>query len=268
MTIIGKFFTRLERLISFNWFNPFATIYLNMRTMPLSKALRMPVWVYGRPRIMELSGKIMIEGKIKSGMIRFNYVNFGPSNMGVQSEIALGGTIIFKGKANIRTGNRIGVGHDGVLELGRDVIIADYINIGCYKHIKIGDNVRLSHRSQLFDSNYHYVVNLNKGIIPPVVKSIEIGSHCWICNSCSIYPGTVLPAYTIVSKNSMVNKSFAEIPQGSIIGGMPAKLIASGFKLVNNTGKEAEITCHYEKTDNVYVINSGLNEADWFEYKG
>lgn len=263
---VNRFFLSLEQFFSANWFNPFATIYLNLRSLPLSKALRLPIWVYGRPRIMALSGKIKIEAPVRSGMIRFNYTNKGPSNMGVQSEIMNFGTIIFKGTAKIRTGNRIAVGIHGVLEFGDRLIIGDMINIGCYKSITIGSNVRIAHRSQLFDTNYHFVANLNKHVVPPVMRPIVIGDNCWICNSCLISAGTHIPDYTIVSTNSLVNKDFSAIEEGSILGGIPAKPIASGFKLVNNVTKEQEIIKFYATHDSdLYLIPDTIVGNDWFK---
>lgn len=270
MSIIAKAFNKgftiLEMFFSKNWFNPFATIWVNFRSLPFSEALLLPVWVYGRPRLMTLCGKFRIDGKIESGMIRFNYVNLGsPSNMGVQSELNNSGTIVFKGSAKIRTGNRIVVGYGGVLEFGDKVIMGDMINIGCFKSIKIGDNVRIAHRSQIFDCNYHYVANFNKKIVPPITRPVEIGSHCWICNTSSISAGTKLPPYTIVSTNSLVNKNFSEIPEKSIIGGVPAKLIASGFQLVNNLNKEMEISRYYSTNcESIFPLPEDIDMEDWF----
>lgn len=264
--ISNRAFLILEEAFSKNWFNPFVTLYLNLRSLPFLKAIKMPIWIYGRPRIMALSGEIKIDSTIQSGMIKINYINNGPSNMSVQTEIANYGTIIFKGRANIRTGNRILVVKGGTLEIGNNFIMGDMINIGCTKSIIIGDNVRLAHRSQIFDSNYHYVANFNKMIVPPLVRPIIIGSNSWICNSCTIAAGAKIPNFTIVSTNSLVNKDFSSIEEGSIIGGIPAKPIASGYKLVNNRKKEAEISKFYVANQNcVYAIPKELDNSDWFD---
>lgn len=263
---INKGFSILEKKIAQNWFNPFATIYFNFRSLPLIQAIQLPIWLYGRPKLMNLSGKIRIDAKIKFGMIKINHINIGsPSNMGIQSEINNSGTIIFKGNAKIRTGNRIVIGYGGKLEIGKNFIMGDLINIGCFNSIRIGDNVRIAHRSQLFDSNYHYVINYNKQIVPPIIRSIEIGSNCWICNNVSISAGTKLPNNTIVSTSSLVNKDFSGLPVNSIIGGIPAKLIATGFQLVNNVIKETEINNFYHNNhDKVYNLPNIINSEEWF----
>lgn len=223
---IGK----LEIIIASNWFNPLATLYLNLRSLPLSQAWKIPIFVYGRPRFYNLSGRIVIEGKIKTGMITFNRTHPGaPSVMSVQSEVMNQGTIIFHGAGTIGTGNKVRVSESAILEIGCQFKITDMVNIGCYSKIIIGSHARITHRCQILDSNYHYVANLNNRTIPKCTEPIVIGERCWICNSTTIARGTILPDSTIVASNSLVNRDFTEVPQKSIIGGIPAKHLATGY---------------------------------------
>lgn len=232
--IFNKIFLILEQTLSKNWFNPFATLYINLRSMPFSQAIKLPIWVFGRPKFLSLSGHIVIDSEIKTGMICFNKTNAGPSNMGVQSEIANDGTIIFKGKTMIRTGNKIAVGYGAKLNIGDGVIIGDFINIGCFNSITIGNKVRIAHRSQIYDTNYHYVANLNKKTVAPLTGEIYIGKGCWICNSSTITKGAFIPDFSIVSSNSVVNKNFSAEPQATFFAGIPAKPLFYGMSLINN----------------------------------
>lgn len=244
-------FSALERLFATNWLNPFATIYLNLRSFPFRQAIRMPVWVYGCPRFYELSGRMIIKGKISTGMIRFNQTKSGaPSNMSVKSEILNKGLIIFHGVGFIGTGNKIVVGPKGTLEIGKNFKITDMCNIGCFRNVFIGEQSRIVHRCQIFDSNYHYVANFAKNIVPRFTKELKIGKGCWICNSSTITGNTVLPDYTIVASNSLVNKDMSDIPESSMIGGTPAKLIGTGFRKIENSKIENEIALFYNKNPN------------------
>lgn len=264
---INKGLSILEYYFSINWFNPFATLYVNFRSLPFKKAVCLPIWMYGRPRLMSLFGKIDIKAPLKSGMIRFNYVNIGsPSNMGVQSEINNKGTIVFHGSAKIRTGNRIVVGFGASLEIGDKLIMGDNINIGCMESIKIGSNTRIAHRSQIFDSNYHYVANLSKKIVNPLSKPIVIGKGCWICNSSTVNSGAVIPDYCILASNGVINKDWAGCEHGTMFAGAPAKPIAAGVRLVNNINKEHEITSYHKTHNNSpYLITKDIDEKEWFE---
>lgn len=258
-------FSALERLFSKNWFNPFATIYLNLRSFPLAQAIKMPVWVYGCPRFYELSGRMVVDGKVSSGMIRFNQVKPGaPSNMSVKSEILNKGLIIFHGVGLIGTGNKIVVGSKGTLDIGKNFKITDMCNIGCLKEIRIGEGSWIVHRCQIFDSNYHFVANFANGTVPDYSKPIRIGKGCWICNSSTITGNAVLPDYTIVASNSLVNKDMSDIPESSMIGGTPAKLIATGFRKIENSKIENEILKFYNDTpDGMFKIPA---EATMEEY--
>lgn len=255
-SLLSKFNNRyglgaLEYLLASNWFNPFATFYLNLRSFTFRQAVRFPVWVYGRPRLYSLNGSMRIEGKVKIGMIRFNCTNLGPSNMDLQSEIINRGLMIFHGNGMIRTGNRINVGKNAIFEIGSNFIIGDMCNFNCSKLIKIGCNTRIAHRSQLLDSNLHYIANMNERVVPSLQRPILIGRNCWISNTSTILAGAIVPDYTIVSSNSLVNKNFSTIEPYSIIGGIPAKFLRSGYTLINNKIIVNEINGFYASSEEV-----------------
>ncbi|WP_289760063.1 acyltransferase [Muribaculum intestinale] len=245
---IGK----LEELLSCNWFNPFATFWLNIRCLSVKQAIHFPIWVYGRPRFYSLSGKIIIEKNLKTGMIKFNQVRSGsPCLQNLQSELGILGKIVFSGKCIIGTGSRIFVDWNATLWLGNNIKITDMVNIGCLKSITIGSMSRITHRCQIMDSNYHYIANFNKKIVPQQTKPIIIGNGCWIGNTTTITSGAKLPNYTIVGSNSLVNKSINEVPESSIVGGIPAKLISSGYRKIENLDLERTIREYYAKSPDI-----------------
>lgn len=249
-------FGMLERSLSNNWFNPLLTLWLNFRSFPFRQAWRLPIFVYGRPRIYGLSGSMEVIGKVSSGMIRFNQNKpFAPSNMAVQSEILNEGKIIFHGKGLIGTGNKVCVASHAILDIGENFKITDMCNIGCYSEISIGAQSRIVHRCQILDANYHYVANFYKRVVPRWTHPIKIGKGCWICNTTTVTGGTVLPDYTIVASNSLVGKDYSDIPESSMLGGIPAKLIATGFRRVENSKLERKIAAYYrENPHGLYQI--------------
>jgi acetyltransferase-like isoleucine patch superfamily enzyme len=250
---------RLESLLCSNWFNPFATFWLNFRSFPLKQAFRFPVFVYGMPRLICLSGGMVIIGEIHCGMIALNKTRHGaPSNMSLKSEIFNAGQIIFHGRGEIGTGNKIVVAQHAKMEIGAYFKIADMCNIGCFSSISIGAQSRIAHRCQIFDSNYHYVANFARGVVPRYTRPMVIGKGCWVCNTTTINGGTVLPDFTIVASNSLVSKDYSNIPIGSMIGGTPAKLIASGFRRVENELIEKRIMQYLNEhpTEENYPISA------------
>lgn len=262
MKIINKLFSKIERKLSVNWFNPFATLYFNFRCLPFKEALKFPVAIYGRPKFIELTGRIKFIYPIKFGLIKVNsYHPDAPSYQGSQTEILLRGTIIFKGCGQIDTGTKIYVGQNAVLELGNKFKITDCCNIGCSKYIKLDNYCRLTHRCQVLDSNYHFIADLNNGTIPPIIKPIIVGEHVWIGNSTTITGGAKIPDNTIVASNSLVNKNMTNIPNYSLIGGIPAKLISSGFRRIEDGKMTMELYNHYMYNDYIYHFSDVVNEA-------
>lgn len=267
--IIGHWlkFSTYDLIFCCKWFNPFATIYLNFRSFPFHQAVHLPVFVFGRPNMYYLTGKMIVLGRIKRGMIKFNCTLIGaPSNMSMQSDLLNQGMIIFHGGGFIGTGNKIRVANSGTLEFGVDFKISDQVNVGCYSTICIGNHCRIAHRCQILDSNYHYIANFNKRIIPLWRKPIIIGDNCWIGNSSTITGGVILPSYTIVGSNSLVNKVFSSIPEGAIIGGIPAKYISAGFRRVYNRDFEVELDKYYAENPNgVYKMDDNVS-PDFVSY--
>lgn len=225
----------LEMLLSSNWFNPLLTLWINLRSMPFTKAIRFPIFVYGRPKLYSTTGKVEIKGKLKTGMIKFNQTNaYRPGNSTLKSEFFNRGLIIFDGPCTIGVGNKIAVYKEGIFEIGKHSLISEMCIISCFKNIKIGNYFRVAHRSQIMDSGFHYVANFNTGKIPNHTKPISIGDYCWVANTCSLMGGTVLPDHTIVASNSVVNKSYGDIKEGSFIVGAPAKVKAENLYRVYN----------------------------------
>lgn len=236
LLLVNKYYSRnIECLPYIHWFNPFQTVYLNFRSFPLHQAWKLPVVVYGRLKIFSLSGQMRCEGECKTFMIEINRSNMGePSKTGGNTEIKNDGTIIFQGKCQIYTDNKIGIHKGAVLELGRGTRIMSSVNIGVFSRLGIGEQSWITHRCQVMDSNYHYIADFKHGIVKRPYSPIEIGTYCWICNSTTITGGTILPNKTIVASNSLVNRDMSDIPEESIIGGQPAKLLSSGYRKVEN----------------------------------
>lgn len=104
--------------------------------------------------------------------------------------------------------------------LGRDVA-PGYMS-GCYIQgigsIKIGDYTEISGNVAIITAN-HDPLDLTRHI----VKSVSIGSYCWIGFNAVILPGVVLGDHTIVAAGAIVTKSFSD--GGVVIAGNPAKII-------------------------------------------
>lgn len=263
--IVGKCITRWERWRGRNHVNPFATLYVNLRLLPLRQALSFPILAYGRPRFIDLSGRVRFTCPVRRGLVRLNVVDLTPSQRGSRLEFAVPGEVVFCGMALIRSNTKIYVDHGARLTIGNNLRMGAGIIINCLNEIEIGEGVRIGHRTQLLDSNLHYVLDLNRRCVNPLHKRIVIGAHAWLTNSVTVYGGAVVPPYSIVVSGSVVNKDLSDIGPDCMIGGTPCRCIASGFRLVNNYDKEREIDRFYhDNPDGCFPVENPVDEDKWF----
>lgn len=78
-------------------------------------------------------------------------------------------------------------------------------------------------------------------------QPIEIGKCCWIGNSSTITGGARIPDNTIVGSHSLVNHSTNNVPSESIIGGVPAKLIRTGYRRIYNLDIHSMVSRHFNE---------------------
>lgn len=253
-----------ERLPYINWFNPLMTLYLNFRSFPLRQAWKLPVFVYGRPMLFSLYGDMECKDMCKCGMVRLNQTNTGmPNNPGTDTAINNWGKIIFHGKCEIFTANKINVARDAVLELGAGTKIMCMCNITAHKSVHIGAHSRVVHRCQVMDSNFHFIADFVHHKIRRYTKPVYIGNYCWICNSSTVAAGSIIPNKTIVASNSLVNKDMSNIPEESMIGGIPAKHIATGFRRVESFKLESQLFDFFYNNpeEDYYVISENASHS-------
>ena len=211
------------------------------------------------PKLFDQRGYMKCVGICKIGMVKFNVTIPGAPQSSIgdsQLSISNGGIIVFHGPCEIATANRINVGPYGCLNIGKYVKIMHFCNITAYTKVIIGDYSWIAHRCQVLDTNFHFIADYNTGTIPNMSRPIKIGAHCWICNNTSIAAGAIIPDKIIVASNSLVNKDMSEIPAGSLIGGVPAKFIKSGYVRVDKTAISQDLWMHYVVNgyDTVYKL--------------
>ncbi|WP_176421905.1 acyltransferase [Fibrobacter sp. UWH1] len=182
------------------------------------------------------------KGVCRIGMIKFNRTNYGgPDHPGGGLAINNWGTVVFHGPCEIHTGVKINVFRFATLDLGSQCHIMPNCNVTANGLVVIGNNTRLAHRSQIMDSNYHFIADVKNKTVRNIHCPIYIGDCVWICNSVTVSAGAKIPSHTIVSSGSLVNKDFSNIPESSIIGGCPAKLLKSDCRRIYNQSLESTI---------------------------
>jgi acetyltransferase-like isoleucine patch superfamily enzyme len=122
------------------------------------------------------------------------------------------------------------------------VFVPFYTNFG--KHIKIGKNVFINHACSFLDLGGITIedevligpkVNLiteNHPVNPSqrkslILNSILIKKNAWIGAGATILPGVTVGENSIIAAGALVTK---DVPDNTIVGGVPAKIINSIFE--------------------------------------
>jgi acetyltransferase-like isoleucine patch superfamily enzyme len=139
-----------------------------------------------------------------------------------QSDIKLleDSTLELRGGFLISTGFTISINEGARLVLG-----SGYVNmhaaIDCYSTITIGDEVAISERVVIRDSDNHRIGDQERS------APIHIGDRVWIGLNAVILKGVTIGDGAVVAAGAVVTR---DVPPGSLVGGVPAKVIKEGIR--------------------------------------
>ncbi len=222
--------------------NIFWTLFFNFTCLPFRLAIQLPIICYGKMRVLSLGGNIIINDTIKKGMIKIgaDVAHYRTASITTIS-IHKGANIVFHGPFVVSQGASIVVGPNAKLSLGAYSGMGEYAEIICMKNISIGEHTDITWQSQITDTGTHNILNKTTNCVSSIYKPVRIGSYCWICNRTTIQPGVVIPDRVIVGSNSLVNKSFENIAEGSLIAGIPAKYIKGDVYRIYDKDEEVKL---------------------------
>jgi acetyltransferase-like isoleucine patch superfamily enzyme len=197
--------------------NLWKTIFFNLHYFPFKTAIHMPVFIYWRSKLYRMKGRIVIDGPIKTGMIKFGVHGIGTQDfMYSRTMWEVSGILVFKGKACIGRGSKISVGKEATLTFGENLMITGNSEIICQKEISFGNHCLLSWDILMMDSDFHHILNADEAIINSP-KPITIGNHVWIGCRNTILKGVSIADNNIISANSTITRSVME--SNCVIGG-------------------------------------------------
>ncbi|MBT5491191.1 acyltransferase, partial [bacterium] len=242
--------------------NLIKTFYINFRTQSFKKAIKLPIFVYGKLKIYSLKGQIIIDAPIQTGMIHIgkdldhNPVSFNPIKM------TINGILRFKGHALISGGSTVTV-WNGVINLAKNVSIGSGVQLKAYLKIEIGENSQIVALCTIMDTNVHYVKNIKTGEILKSFAPIIIGKNCWLNQGSIVTKGTIIPDYCIVARNTFLNKDYSKnCEQHSLFAGSPAKVLATDVQRIFDFDEETKLNKYFKENKD---LNSIEVEKDLFE---
>ncbi len=199
------------------------TILFNFRHLPFNQAINLPVFVSYDTDI-SIKGKITIEAKIRTAMIRMGFLCALACDTKEQTRLCVqkGGILRFLGKTHLGHGTRLIIRPDAEMTLGDNFAVSSNSTIQCYKKITFGRDIQFAWDCLVMDSDTHTIYNHEDKVMNEP-SSIVFGDKVWIGCRSTILKGANIPSNTVIGACSLVTgNGFSE---NTIIAGCPAKSI-------------------------------------------
>lgn len=255
-------FRQLKFYLQANWIK---TLYFNFKMLPFNQAKKMPILLFGKCKInCGKFGKIIsLDGEkpFASVLIGNSFTTLEPFNSRpLITYIAIRGTLYLNGiKQTIGNGCKIVVEESAYLTLGDHVIINNSTKLCCQHEIYIGNTTTISWDCQIFDTNFHYIMD-QQGRIGQKYGRIFIGENCWIGNRCTIQKNTYLNNLSTLASNSLINRNFSDIECGTFAGS-PAKLVTTGKMRARNAAIDIQLDKFFIQNPDVTRVQVDVEEA-------
>jgi acetyltransferase-like isoleucine patch superfamily enzyme len=162
---------------------------------------------------------------LRSWLLRWRWMGRGVY-IGEGARIPGGGVLAFAASSSIQRFAVLNARAGAVIRLGRGSRIGAFAVLSAAQSIEIGDDVLIADRVFISD-HHHGFADPTRPVIeqdgtPP--EPVVIGAGCWLGINVCVMPGVSLGPGCVVGAGSVVTRSF---PGGSIVGGIPARLIKS-----------------------------------------
>lgn len=244
---------------SINWIK---TLYFNFKMLPFHDAIKFPVFFFGPVKFTSLKGKVVINSPLRSNIISFGFnLEMIRTRIG-NAEVRIDGTLIVNGRFFTSNDYKIIILNNATLEIGESSHFGSRTTVVATYKIKLGKFFRLSNDSQVIDSNFHFLLDMENNRVLRMSSEVNIGDYCWVSNRSSIMKGTKTPRYLLIASNSILNKDYmSSVSEYSLIGGTPAKLIRENITRVWDENLEKKIIKYFrENPEEIFIQNDDILE--------
>lgn len=125
--------------------------------------------------------------------------------------------VTVSGPFDCYSGAQIYVNDGAHLELGSGYT-NHRLNLSCFEHIKIGNNVVISENVTLRDSDDHHIEGSSRSDTQPII----IGDHVWIGMNATLLKGVTVGEGAVIAAGAVVTR---DVPAHTLVAGVPARII-------------------------------------------
>lgn len=201
------------------------SLLFNVRYFPFAQAIRLPVLVSYRVKLMRLGGAVTLaSGRFGNVKLGFQGGEAFPANgtNGVWS-VADSGRVGFG--ANVHLGPGVRVHCSGALEFSNDIDGNAGASFFCAKRIHIGRGSLLAWDVTVMDHDFHAILQEGAPVNAPA--EVEVGEAVWLGAHVTVLKGTRVARGTVVGACAVVHGDHSE--EGCVIAGNPAGVIRRGI---------------------------------------
>ena len=205
------------------------------------------MFIFKQVKLHLNNGKVNINCPVYRGMIKIGISKEIVTTSAEPTELHISGVLNVNGSFTSGLGCKFIIEENAVLDIGENSRFGRNCKILVTKKVYLANHIRMAFESQIMDSNFHYILDIEKECVQNIERNIEINDYCWIGNRTTIMKGTKTPKQIIIASNSLLNKDYTlTIPPCSIMGEIPAKLIKTGYVRLHGE-KEWEVDSFFKK---------------------
>ena len=206
------------------WIHLPKTIFFNLKYLPISKAVYLPVYISNRTKVLKISkNAIVIDGFLIPKKIKIGFPIVTIFDRRERTFLEILGKMEIKGHIVIGHGSAISVHTGGVLIIRNNFVATAKFRVICTDKIDIAEDCLFSWNILIMDSDLHPISDYKLKLRINENSPIFIGSKNWICADVSILKGTKTASNTIVGIKSVLTGEYTS--SNTIIAGVPAKII-------------------------------------------
>lgn len=199
------------------------TLYFNLKYLPFTDAVKIPVIVSHRVWLRETRGEIILKAPPRPGLVTIGFGEVGIFDENRSRSIwKVSGRVIFGGKCSLGHGSKVCVAESGKLILGDDFIITAESSLLCRKRIEFGRGCLLSWDVMVMDTDYHVIRNpageqVNRN------RPVTFGDHVWIGCRSLIMKGSEIASHCVISAGAVISGQYHGTNE--VIGGNPPRTL-------------------------------------------